>query len=101
MAKKIIRYRISLKKKKGKAKYKYIKDKSLKHFIYQHSKKENINFSAIKISSFLDELSKEENSFINKNFIPHFQFNTFYDIESVDVVRNFNSYLFGNKSQKN
>ena len=101
MTKKLIRYRIFFKTKKGKTKNKYIKDKSLKNFIYQHSKKQNINFSAIKIPSFLDVLSEDENSFINKDCIPHFHFNIFHDIENkVKEDTKFNSYLFGDKNLK-
>ena len=41
-------------------KCKYIKDKSLVKFLMQHYKKQTLDFSKIKISSFLDSLNNKE-----------------------------------------
>ncbi len=41
-------------------KVKYIKDRAIVNFILQHSKKETIDFSKIKIPSFLDISNAEE-----------------------------------------
>ena len=41
-------------------KYKYIEDKALIKLILQHSKKEKIDYSKFKISSFLECLNNEE-----------------------------------------
>ena len=48
-----------LKKKFKKKTNQYIKDKAIVDFILQHSEKENIDFSKIKIPSFLDYLESE------------------------------------------
>ena len=45
---------------KRKSSRKYIKDKSLTDFLLQHLKKEQIDFSKIKIPSFLDFIKNEE-----------------------------------------
>ena len=46
-------------------KSKYIKDKALIHFINQHSRKEAIDFSKIKIPSFLDLKNNKDDEFKN------------------------------------
>ena len=62
------------KQNKKKAKKKYIKDKAIVDFILQHSIKEPIDFSKIKIPSFLDSNTDDEKSTIitksdsNKNY---------------------------------
>ena len=80
-----------LKKKFKKKTNKYIKDKAIVDFILQHSEKENIDFSKIKIPSFSGCTSNEEDDIksiksdnlnekfdqINiqeKNKIPNFRF---------------------------
>ena len=45
---------------KHQKKDKYIKDKSLIKFLMQHYKKQTIDFSKVKISSFLDSLNNKE-----------------------------------------
>ena len=47
-------------KKQANKKYKFIKDKSLKKFILQHFKKEKLDYTKFKISSFLECLNSEE-----------------------------------------
>ena len=51
-------------------KFEYIKNKAIVHFIHQHLKKEKIDFSKIKIPSFLDVLNTEEDE-ININQVPN------------------------------
>ena len=51
-----------------KSKAKYIEDKCVANFILQHLRKEKIDFSKIKIPSFLDVMNnEEEESKSNKN----------------------------------
>ena len=103
MKKKINRKRLFLKSKKvkneKKFKYKYIKDKGIKNFIFQHSQKPDIDFSKIKIPSFLEDFSKDEEYFNNSINLPIFNFKVFTDIKKEEEKENqfnfgFNSFLF-------
>ena len=48
---------------KGTKKTKYFKDKAIINFLLQHLKEEKIDFSKVKISSFSDEISSENEEF--------------------------------------
>ena len=94
----------SKKAKNGKKyKYKYIKDKGIKNFILQHTQKPEIDFSKIKIPSFLEDFSKDEesfnNSFLKDINLPIFKFKVIPDIKKEEEKENqlnfsFNSFLF-------
>ena len=71
----IFKFRLGWRKKNRK----YIKDESLKNFILEHSKVQNIDFSKIKILSFLDILSNPTFEGIN---LPRFQLNTFSELQN-------------------
>ena len=84
------KYRLSMRKKNQK----YIIDESLKNFILEHSKVQNIDFSKIKIFSFLDILSNATYEGIN---LPRFQLNTFSELKNdsqIGNTSNFKSFIF-------
>ena len=58
----------NLRRNKGKVKRNYIKDKAVVEFILQHSQKERIDFSKIKIPSFLDISADEERPTVLEQF---------------------------------
>ena len=102
----------NLRRDKGKVKGKYIKDKAIVEFILQHSEKERIDFSKIKIPSFLDIIADEEKPTIlvqcdsNKNDeltvqkckkMPIFGFSLLNELSSDENLKgatNFKSSLF-------
>ena len=91
--KKIVFKSKSNKRRKNK---KYIKDESLKHFLLQHSKVRNLDFSKIKIPSFLDVLSQDDSSLEEIN-LPRFKLNSFSDIKNETEKGNktiFKSFIF-------
>ena len=93
MKKYLIRKKIYFKSKSKKTK-KYIKDESLKNFLLNHSKVQNIDFSKINIPSFLDILSNEPKEEIK---LPRFRLNFFSEIKSEtekEKISNFKSFLF-------
>ena len=109
MKKNILKRKLFLKSKKvkngKKYKYKYIKDKGIINFIIQHTQKPNIDFSKIKIPSFLQGFSEDEDTFNNSvlkdNNLPIFKFQVFSDINKVEkkekekqLNSSFNSFLF-------
>ena len=106
MKKRISRRKLFFKSKKvkngNKFKYKYIKNKAIKNFILQHTKKPKIDFSKIKIPSFLEFSNDEEsfnNTFLKDITLPIFKFNVFSDIKKEGEKENqvktfFNSFLF-------
>ena len=112
MKKRLIRRKTLFKSKKvkndKKYKYKYIKDKAIKNFILQHTKKPNIDFSKIKIPYFLEFSNDEESSnklFLKDINLPIFRFKAFSDIKKEGENENrinsfFNSFSF-KKTTKN
>ena len=56
--------------KKAKRTRKFVKDKAIVNFLLEHMKPAKINFSKIKIPSFINFLENEEKSSINSNIFP-------------------------------
>ena len=84
------KYRLSRRKKNQK----YIIDESLKNFILEHSKVQNIDFSKIKILPFLDILP---NSTYEGISLPRFQLNTLSEHKNESQIgnsSNFKSFIF-------
>ena len=84
------KYRLSRRKKNQK----YIIDESLKNFILEHSKVQNIDFSKIKILPFLDILP---NSTYEGISLPRFQLNTLSELKNESQIgnsSNFKSFIF-------
>ena len=84
------KYRLSMRKKNQK----YIIDESLKNFILEHSKVQNIDFSKIKILPFLDILP---NSTYEGISLPRFQLNTLSELKNESQIgnsSNFKSFIF-------
>ena len=110
MKKRILRRKLffgSKKVKKGKKyKYKYIKDEGTINFILQHTQKPEIDFSKIKIPSFLEDFSKDEdsfnNSFLKDISLPILKFTVFPDTKNEEEKEEkenqsnsfFNSFIF-------
>ena len=86
----IFKFRLDGRKKNRK----YIKDESLKNFILEHSKVQNIDFSKIKILPFLDILP---NSIYEGISLPRFQLNTLSELKNESQIgnsSNFKSFIF-------
>ena len=86
----IFKFRLGERKKNRK----YIKDESLKNFILEHSKVQNIDFSKIKILPFLDILP---NSTYEGISLPRFQLNTLSELKNESQIgnsSNFKSFIF-------
>ena len=87
---------------KGIKKNKYIKDKSLIHFIYQHSLKAKIDFTKIKIPSISNFSEIEEDDFkeIKSKCLkmPDFRFSLlnifFTDDDNSQKITKFESFIF-------
>ena len=79
------KYRLSRRKKNQK----YIIDESLKNFILEHSKVQNIDFSKIKILPFLDILP---NSTYEGISLPRFQLNTLSELKNESQIGNSSNF---------
>ena len=75
---------------KKKTKAKYIKDKCVANFILQHLRKETIDFSKIKIPSFLEFVNNEEKE--SKSFQNH-NLNKISEDQKIIICQNLNFLL--------
>ena len=84
-----------LKVTKTKRARKLVKDKSIVNFLLEHMKPAKINFSKIKIPSFLNLLENEEKKITNSNDFPN---RKVFNENPISGMSLFNKYI---KSEKN
>ena len=75
--------------KKAKRPRKLVKDKAIVNFLLEHMKPVKINFSKIKIPSFLNFIENEKNDSINSNISQEENIQDGSPIEGISLFNNF------------
>ena len=88
------KYNLKVKKtfslsKKAKRQRKLVKDKAIVDFLLEHMKPVKINFSKIKIPSFLNSIENEKNDSTNSNI---FQVENIQDGSPIEGISLFNNF---------